>query len=293
MEPTKPVISSAQIGESKVTRFSVDRFITGQASGDSTKAVLREPGVSNTGRKEELLEKLAIVSGKLYEEKGTHLSQRLSAQTVSRLPQGISDHVQAYHTREIEDTYVYLILDGIRMSVRSVGKARKRVALCLFGIDRCGQEEMIDFYLADGEGEAQWTRLLDSVYRRGPRGRCLRLVTSDGAPGLLAAVAAVWPHVPHQRCWVHKLRNVANKLPRRYQTQCLDDARPIYGARNEREAVEQFMLWCRTWRRRAPQAVTCLQKDIESLLRFFKDPEPLRAKLRTTNIIERSFREVR
>jgi putative transposase len=237
---------------------------------------------------------LAGVSTRRAGEVIEHLMGRgVSAQTVSRLAQRLEGCVRYYHTRELADRYRYLLLDGIRMSVRGVAGARKRVALCAFGIDFRGRQEMIDFYLADGEGEAQWTRLLESLYRRGLRGTLLRLVTTDGAPGLLAAVASVWPHVRHQRCWVHKMRNVANKLPRKFQQACLVQARSIYLARTRREAARRFFTWCTTWRERAPKAVACLENDIEALLEFFSEPAPLRAKLRTTNIIERSFREVR
>jgi len=89
------------------------------------------------------------------------------------------------------------------------------------------------------------------------------------------------------------MRNVANKLPKKLQQQCLAQARTIYLAPNKHEAVQRFFRWCRAWRDRAPNAVACLEKDIEALLTFFSEPKPLRAKLRTTNIIERSFREVR
>jgi putative transposase len=237
---------------------------------------------------------LAGVSTRRAGEVIEHLLGRgVSAQTVSRLGQRLEGCVRHYHTRELVDKYLYLVLDGIRMSVRGVGGGRKRVALCAFGIDLWGRREMIDFYLADGEGESHWARLLESLYRRGVRGKFLRLVTSDGAPGLVAAVSSVWPHVAHQRCWVHKMRNVANKLPRKLQQQCLAQARSIYLATNRQQATERFFKWCKTWRQRAPRAVACLEKDIEALLRFFSEPKPLRTKLRTTNIIERSFREVR
>jgi putative transposase len=237
---------------------------------------------------------LAGVSTRRVGEVVKHVIGRtVSAQTVSRLSDRLNGCVQTYHTRDISDGYQYLVLDGIRMSVRRVSGGRKRVALCVFGIDVSGRREMIDFYLADSEGEAQWSRLLESLYRRGLRGRFLRLVTSDGAPGLLAAVASIWPHVPHQRCWVHKLRNVANKLPKKHQEKCLDEARTIYLAQNKTEAIQRYWRWCTHWKAKAKNAVECLRKDIDALLEVFSEPEPLRVKLRTTNIIERSFREVR
>jgi len=118
---------------------------------------------------------LAGVSTRRAGEVIEHLVGRgVSAQTVSRLAQRLEGCVRHYHTRELVDRYVYLVLDGIRMSVRGVAGGRKRLALCAFGIDLWGRQEMIDFYLAEGEGEAHWARLLESVYRRGVRGKFLR-----------------------------------------------------------------------------------------------------------------------
>ena len=78
MNPRQPATSSAQIADSKVPRFSVGKFITGKANGDSIKAILREHGVSMTGRKEELVEKLASLSARVYEKKEPELETYFS-----------------------------------------------------------------------------------------------------------------------------------------------------------------------------------------------------------------------
>jgi len=91
MEPKKPVISSAQIGSSKATRFSIGKFITDRASGDSIKGALRSHGVPMTGRKEELLEKLAALSAKLYEQKEAELDDYFSTHTFIRVSPNSTD----------------------------------------------------------------------------------------------------------------------------------------------------------------------------------------------------------
>ena len=99
--------------------------------------------------------------------------------------------------------------------------------------------------------------------------------------------------VPRPRCWVHKLRNVTGYLPRRYQPDCLRDAKRIYLATNYRQAVQRFKVWCRKWRGQLPKAVQCLEKDIEDMLVFLKEDKKLWVKVRTTNVIERLFKELR
>jgi len=92
---------------------------------------------------------------------------------------------------------------------------------------------------------------------------------------------------------VHKLRNVSNYLRKKDIDPCIKDARAIYNARNRKEAVEAYFAWARKWRPVSEKAVSYMEKDLEDLLNFYLCPEPMRIKLRTTNVIERAFREVR
>lgn len=133
---------------------------------------------------------------------------------------------------------------------------------------------------------------LDNLYRRGLVGKDLDLIIIDGSKALRVAVDTVYPFTPIQRCWVHKLRNVASKLPKKAHSSCLAQAKLIYLAKNKKEAVATYKKWVEKYKDSYPKAV-CLEKDIDDMLTFFDYPKPVRIKIRTTNIIERSFREVR
>jgi len=109
----------------------------------------------------------------------------------------------------------------------------------------------------------------------------------------LTPLLTLYPHVPRQRCWVHKLRNIATALPLRYQQECMKDVKLIYLASSYREAVQRYKAWCQKWRRKVPRAVRCLEQDIEEMLLFFNHEQKLWIKLRTTNVIERFFKELR
>ncbi len=164
-------------------------------------------------------------------------------------------------------------------------------ALVAYGIKFDGTRELIDFRVS--KSESDWEVFLRDLYRRGLTGERLRMIIVDGGKGLKAALDMVYPHVKRQRCWVHKLRNVAHRLPARYREDCLKGARKIYLAKNKTEAIKSFKVWKQKWAKVVPKAVICLEEDLEELLAFFDEDKKLWSKLRTTNAIERIFRELR
>jgi putative transposase len=221
------------------------------------------------------------------------LGVRWSASTVSTVTKALDAAVRAFHQRRLLDEYQVLFLDGVRQSVKHALGATKRVVLVAYGITVFGRRELLSFRQSTNESQAAWEAFLNDLYRRGLAGKELRLVVTDGCPGLHAALAVVYPYARRQRCWVHKLRNVAAKLPRTIQTACLREAKTIYRAPTQREAVARFRTWERHWGTSAPKAVACLREDLEELLTFLTFPAVQRVMLRTTNVIERCFREVR
>ena len=129
--------------------------------------------------------------------------------------------------------------------------------LCAYGIRADGRRELLDFRLAIAESEAQWEAFLTNLAQRGLEGRSLRLVVTDGCLGSRRALEVVYPYVPRQRCWAHKLRNVAAKVPRKAQAECLKGAKRIYLAATRREAIRSYWAWAQQWRQAAPKAVAC------------------------------------
>jgi transposase-like protein len=222
------------------------------------------------------------------------LGTRVSAQTVSRAVQELTPLVNRFHERTLEDHYQILLLDGVTQKIRSVsGKAKKKVALVAYGITHSGHRELIDFRMTPSESEAAWYGFLNNLYHRGLEGKILRLIVSDGGTGLINAIEFLYPDADHQRCWAHKLRNVAEKVNKCDQKQVIAGARRIYSARNRRAATQAFNRWRDRWIGVYRRAVECVEVDLESLLLFFDYPEETWVMLRTTNYIERSFKEVR
>ena len=221
------------------------------------------------------------------------LAASISASTVSRISSRLDAQVRSWHARPLEDRYEYLVLDGVALKVKTAHGAAKRLALCVYGITPGGRREMLDYRFAKSESEAEWVALLEDLRRRGLGGRKVALAVTDGGQGLINALGFVFPRLPLQRCWAHKLRNVSNKLKQSQREACLQQAAGIYRASSRREALGHYRQWEADWEPLAPKAVACLRKDLDSLLAFYSRPKAHWKKIRTTNAIERQFREVR
>jgi len=151
-----------------------------------------------------------------------------SASAVSRVTRVPDAQVAQFHQRALPDHYRYLLLDGIRLRCQGAPHSRKVVVLVAYGITAEGRRESVDFCQAPGESAAEWSRFLNRLHRRGLHGEALHVVTTDAAPGLLAAVDLVYPRAQRRRGWVHRLRNLSHKLPRRHRQACLQGTRAIY-----------------------------------------------------------------
>jgi len=221
------------------------------------------------------------------------LDTKVSHGTVSNITKRLDKKVREYRTKPLLDEYQHLFLDGITLKIRYNNAYHNRKVLVAYGITLFGERQLIGFIQAQGESADSWEAFLNDLYRRGFEGKNLKLVTIDGSKGLRSALRLIWPMIPIQRCWAHKGRNVANYLPKKRQKECTGELATIYDAKNRHEAIEAFKRWKNKWRRVSERAVSCVENDLEELLSVYAFPESQRKKLRTTNIIERSFREVR
>jgi putative transposase len=221
------------------------------------------------------------------------MGEPVSPSTVSTITKRLDGEVQIYHARSLPADIVYFYLDGIVLKVKGVAKIQRKVILAAYGITSQGERVLLDFQVGISESSLQWEGFLNGLYRRGITEKKLRLIITDGGSGLHEALQVVYGSVKRQRCWVHKLRNVMGRLPVRYRTDCLSQLRTVYTAESTDNATNRYRLWSEKWKPLVPKAVECVEQDIDELLNFLNEPLVLASKLRTTNAIERSFREVR
>lgn len=225
---------------------------------------------------------VAIVTGKT-----------VSAQTVSRLTRDLDEAVQQFHQAPLTDDWAYLFLDGVNLKVRRESGRKCVQMLVAYGVRQDGRRELLSFMRSQGESQGAWEGLLNDLYQRGLRGKHLQLIITDGCPGLAGAIQTVYPRVLHQRCWVHKMRNIREKGRVRDRDELKQMAQAIYLAEDRKQARAAFRSFKLRWQAEYPTMVKQLEKDLPDLLAFFSFPKHLWKQLRTTNIIERCFVEVR
>lgn len=218
----------------------------------------------------------------------------LSAGSVSRLSAILDGRVASFHRRPISLPVRYLLLDGLWVSVRDhARRATKRVVLAAYGVTADGRRELLDYRQARAESASAWGVLLRSLIERGLDPDAVVLVAADGADGIAAAVGEAFPEASLQRCWTHRVRNLLDAIPKAERRSALAGLRAIYRAPTKRAAVAAYWRFAKAWRGRHPRLVAGLERDLDSLLAVFDLPASVRPSLRTTNLIERAFRELR
>ena len=209
----------------------------------------------------------------------TVTGEPVSAQTVSKLTRELDDAVRQFHSAELSDEWVYLFLDGVSLRVRRPGGRKRVQMLVAYGVKHDGTRHLLAFQRSSGESQQAWEGLLQDLYRRGLIGKQLQLIITDGCPGLAAALQIVYPRVPHQRCWVHKMRNILEKARKRDYDELKAGAQAIYLAGSAGEARELFRRFRKRWKEDCPVMVKQLEKDLPELLSFFRFPRHLWRKL--------------
>src|SRR5947209_990298 len=217
----------------------------------------------------------------------TVTGEPVSAQTVSKLTRELDEAVRQFHSAELKDEWAYLFFDGVSLRVRRPGGRKRVQMLVAYGVKEDGTRHLLAFQRSKGESQQAWEGLLQDLYRRGLTGKQLQLVISDGCPGLAAALEVVYPRVLHQRCWVHKMRNILEKARKRDYDELKKGAQAIYLASSSRQAREFYRRFRQRWVEDYPAMLKALEKDLPELLSCFSFRRHLWPDLRTTNVIER------
>lgn len=217
----------------------------------------------------------------------------LSSSTVSNIHAELSaKELKSFQEKELSDEYQFLFFDGISSKTKHISVERDMMLVGL-GLKKNGTKEIIGARLSKSESEKDWTAFLVDLKSRGLKGKAVQLIAIDGNAGLKAALRSVYPFTPIQRCIAHKMRNVAVKIKRVRQAACLKGAKAIWASPSRTEAIRRFKAWKTEWNDVEERAVACLEKDLDECLTYFQFANTLWKKIRTTNIIERTFREVR
>lgn len=216
----------------------------------------------------------------------------LSKSAVSRVVTRRQASYQTWRTRSLAaEPIAYLFLDGQRILVRAGGRVTWCSVLMALGVRTTGEKAVLGLRVVGGEQTAAWASLLEDLTHRG-LGRP-QLVISDGSKGAAAALAAVWPGIAHQRCLVHKLRNLVACVPRSLRATVVRDFRAITTALTPQAVHAAVATFRRTWGTKWSAVVVSLDEAGAGLTAFTAFPVAQWKSVRTTNAIERIFGEFR
>ena len=216
----------------------------------------------------------------------------LSKSAVSRVVVRLQDEYRAWQRRSLADESIaYLYLDGQRHRVRAAGHVTWCSVLMAVGVRRTGDKVVLALRVVGDEQTAAWTQLLEDLTTRG-MGRP-ELVISDGSKGAAAALEATWSGLAHQRCLVHKLRNLIACVPRPLRAAVVRDFQTITAAPTAAAVHAALAVFRRTWAAKWSAVVVSLDEAGRDLTAFTAFPSAQWRCLRTTNAIERIFSEFR
>ncbi|WP_461183826.1 IS256 family transposase, partial [Virgibacillus kimchii] len=218
------------------------------------------------------------------------LGSAYSATTVSNITDVTLENIESWQERKLQKRYSVLYLDGTYLKLRR-DDVDNEVVYLVIGITEDGYREILGFYVGGQESSLGWKEILLDLYKRGAEEVLLGVF--DGLPGLEDAMKEVYPKADVQRCVVHKIRNAINAVRKKDQTAIAEDLKPIYEASTREEAKKQFQAFKHAWEAKHPKIVKSWEKDLDVLLTFLNYPSSIQRMIYTTNIIERTMKEIK
>lgn len=194
--------------------------------------------------------------------------------------------------RPITKKYVYVWADGVNVAIR-LGEDHKLCLLVIIGVTEDGEKELLAVEGGHRESKDSWLSVMRSLVARGLTAPMLAI--GDGALGFWAALRTCegFENTREQRCWVHKIANVLDKLPKRLQPRAKELLHEMMRAETKATAEKERDLFEKLYSEKYPKAVDCLVKNWSVLTTYFDFPAAHWVHLRTTNPIESSFATVK
>jgi transposase-like protein len=213
-----------------------------------------------------------------------------SPTTITRLLSVWQDEYKAWRKRPLSNSpYTYIWADGVHFNIRL--EEERLACLVIIGVRPDGVKELITIEDGYRESTESWATVLRDLKRRGMPAP--KLAMADGALGFWAALRSVYPETEEQRCWVHKIANVLDSLPKRMQPRAKSHLHEIMRAPDHATAIEELTRFQEEYEDKYPKSVARLLKDKGTLFTFMHYPAAHWIHLRTTNAIESSFSTVR
>jgi putative transposase len=235
---------------------------------------------------EDLLSELCV------EQEDSEGARLLSKSAVSQVTEVLWEEYEAFSKRDLaEFDVVYLFCDAVYESLRRHGCGCGQAMLVTWAVCSDGTRVLLHMTLGNKESHDAWLEHFRSLVIRNLPTPIT--VTTDGAPGLIKAVEAMWPEAERCRCWFHKIKNVLDKVPDEIRVTMLRLLQDVRDAPDYETGKKRATELIAKYERELPSAMACVQEDLEASLAHLKLPSLHRKMIRTTNLCERAFGEQR
>lgn len=214
-----------------------------------------------------------------------------SPSTVSRVFHTLEAEYAQWKTRRLEERYAYAFADGTYFTVIYNDEGCKMPILAVTGIRTTGEREVLAFSVGDRENQPAWEELLENLKQRGVKD--IGLWVSDGNQAMLNAITKKFPTSARQRCVMHKMENVLSYVPNTQRKQVEPELKALFYQENRQAADQGVAAFVEKYRHIYPSAIECLQRDLEACLTFYAFPKAHWRAIRTNNVMERLFGEVK
>jgi transposase-like protein len=215
----------------------------------------------------------------------------ISSSSVSNITEQILVDVVAWQKRPLEETYLIIWLDGIRLKVRHEGKIINKSIYLIIGLNTSGRREVIGMWINETESASFWMNVLNDLKARGVKD--IFIGCSDNLKGLTQAIKAVFPETVTQLCIVHQIRNTMRYIAIKDKRAFMKDLKQVYDAIDLSQAQEAFCSLEKKWDAKYPYAIKSWIQNWDDLTNFYHYPLEIRRMIYTTNIIENLNRNIR
>ncbi|MBU0619267.1 IS256 family transposase [Patescibacteria group bacterium] len=238
---------------------------------------------------------LGISQRKIRQLAKTCLGITISANRVGKIYKQLAVCEEAnINDQMLDDNFKHLLADGLWSKVKGYGwENNKGVLLCVLGIRPDGKRKIIGFSVERSESYQNWYKLLSSIKQRGLRGKNLQLAITDDTEGLHGAIKQLFPNTPVQNCIVHKMRNVIGKARHKHKAAIGEDIKVVFNQENKQAAIKEAKSFCKKWYLKEPNVINSFRHNLEPCFTYLQFPKEQWSKIRSTNILEREFREIR
>jgi putative transposase len=222
------------------------------------------------------------------------LAVEVSTQTISNSLDSIREKALGFLERDLSDRKFWaLYIDGTHFKIQRRGSVEKEPSLVVLGIDAKNSLSLLAIEPGTKDNVECWRAVFAELVKRNLDFQSVRVGVMDGLPGLEKLFRETFPKAVTARCWVHALRNALAKAPHRHREVFKKLSQRVMYASSANAARIAFQELKATMGNEAERAISCLEKDLDSLIVHYQFEKPLWRALKTTNPIERVNRELK